>query len=422
MIINSLKLFILLSAFIFAVNIQSSAQISLTYNRDLNSYEQYDSKNYLTGDWGGFRARLNEMGITPFARYYISVLGNPAGGERKGVQYAGLLNAYLRFDLEKLFGIKSTKLIVSGSWASGKSLSNEDIGNLFAASQVFSGQRVSLYQLFLVRDFFDNKLNIAVGRKAVGDEFATSPIFYNYVNTSIDGNPISIPINDEGFLIIPTAGWAARARLKPLKSLEILAGVYNSNPNVGRDSAHGVDFSFRKGVILIGEVAYLRNQHSSSEGLQGTFKFGGFYDTRKFKKLENDTDKEKGNYGFYWLAEHMVYRETEKDNQGLTPWATFTVFPEESINTFPFFLSGGLVYKGLIPQRNFDKTAFGFAYGTLSEDLKDRDYEFMMELTYIIQATPWLKVQPDIQWIVHPGGRNEIPNAVVLGMQLGVDL
>jgi len=69
-----------------------------------------------------------------------------------------------------------------------------------------------------------------------------------------------------------------------------------------------------------------------------------------------------------------------------------------------------------------DRTAFGFAYGALSDDLDNRDYEFMGELTYLIQATPWLEIQPDVQWIVNPGGDSDIPNAVVVGVQLSVDI
>ena len=71
-------------------------------DKDLQQMDVYDSGNYMTGDWGGLRPRLNELGITPYVRYYISVLGNPVGGEKKGVQYAGLFNVHLDLDLERL--------------------------------------------------------------------------------------------------------------------------------------------------------------------------------------------------------------------------------------------------------------------------------------------------------------------------------
>jgi len=124
----------------------------------------------------------------------------------------------------------------------------------------------------------------------------------------------------------------------------------------------------------------------------------------------------------YWIVEQMVYRETTEDDQGLTPWASLTLSSDESINTFPFFIMGGFVYKGLVPNRNDDKATFGFAYGSLSDDLENKDYELMFELAHIYQATPWLQIQPDAQWIANPGGSSDIPNAVVVGVQLAVDI
>lgn len=85
-------------------------------------------------------------------------------------------------------------------------------------------------------------------------------------------------------------------------------------------------------------------------------------------------------------------------------------------------MSGGVVYEGFLPARNKDKTAFGIAYGAVSEDLQGKDFELLMELSYIIHISKWLRIQPDIQYIVHPGGSGEIPNALVLGVQLGTDI
>ncbi|MGB2693340.1 MAG: carbohydrate porin, partial [Thermodesulfobacteriota bacterium] len=76
----------------------------------------------------------------------------------------------------------------------------------------------------------------------------------------------------------------------------------------------------------------------------------------------------------------------------------------------------------LLPNRNDDNAAFGFAYGSLSDELENKNYELMLEITYIIQATPWLEIQPDIQWVINPGGSSDIPNAFVLGVQLAVDI
>ena len=209
---------ILFSAFCILAPYSKAQDIEdpFAFNRDLRSDEIYDSSHYMTGDWGGVRSKLYEMGIKPTATYYLSVLGNPVGGQKKGVQYAGLLNAYLDIDLERLLNIKSTKFIISGSWASGRSLSDEDIGNFFTASQVFSGRGYVCINFFIESELIEaNFESVAVGRMGIGDEFGTSEIFYNYVNTAINGHPISLSINDRAYFSDPQSSWAARIELTP---------------------------------------------------------------------------------------------------------------------------------------------------------------------------------------------------------------
>lgn len=42
-------------------------------------------------------------------------------------------------------------------------------------------------------------------------------------------------------------------------------------------------------------------------------------------------------------------------------------------------------------------------------------------LTYEFVVAPHLIVQPDIQYIIRPGGAGTIPDALVLGMQIAVN-
>lgn len=46
--------------------------------------------------------------------------------------------------------------------------------------------------------------------------------------------------------------------------------------------------------------------------------------------------------------------------------------------------------------------------------------EIALEWSYIIALAPWLRIQPDIQYIIRPGGTGRIPNALVLGFQAAV--
>ena len=66
-----------------------------------------------------------------------------------------------------------------------------------------------------------------------------------------------------------------------------------------------------------------------------------------------------------------------------------------------------------------------FAYGHLSNNLQENEggsfpgYEMLLEATYQMELTPWLTLQPDVQYVIHPSGA-DIPNARVLGAQATV--
>ena len=44
----------------------------------------------------------------------------------------------------------------------------------------------------------------------------------------------------------------------------------------------------------------------------------------------------------------------------------------------------------------------------------------MIEFAHRFQVTRWSYFQPDIQYVIDPGGTGDIPNAVVIGAQMGV--
>ncbi len=387
-------------------------------------FSDLSTREYLTGNWGGLRDRLTEWGLTPTANYSTTLQGNPVGGVRKGIKYAGLLDVYLDFDLEKLLKLGGTRFVITGAWAYGVNLSAKDIGNFFTVSNDFNGKFIGLYQLFIESNLWKDRLTLAVGRMGIGDDFSTADVFGIYVSAVVNTNPISLTYNIPAYLSNPDAALGARLRVKPVRDFYIAAGVYNADPDaaLNQDVSIDFDFSFDDGVILISEIGYTPGGDKGSAGLPGDYKFGAYYDTGKFGELSDEEKKRDGNYGFYIVTDQMVYREHGEGAQGLTLWAAATYSPEEEINLFPFFISSGFAYEGVFTGRDNDVAGFSFAYGKLSRDLEDQYYEIGIEGTYIYQVTPWLGLQPDVQVIIHPGGSSAIPDAFVAGMQISVDI
>ena len=403
---------------------------------------------YLTGDWFGLRHKLLEKGVEITSTFVCDVLGNTTGGKVQATRYDHSLGMDIDFDLEKLLSLKGLKFHFSWLWRDGQNLSVDAIKNQFNTSSIFGSEQVRLYGLYLDQSLFNDKLSIRAGRIATGDDFASSPIYWIYMNNAIDGNPISLPLNLP-FISYPTAVWGIRTILKPNDWLNWKFGIYNGDDRVGRMDAHGMDYSLRlsKGIMYIQELDILTNQAKDSQGMPGNYRLGLYYHSGKFFDQYLDTSggsyivsgvsrkKHIGNYGLYTHFDQMIYREGGPgSDQGLTAFVATTWAPAD-INQFPFFIDGGIFYKGLIPKRDDDIAAWGFAYGKWSGDLADsqsddrdsnsantrpQSYEMMIEFTYKAMITKYFFVQPDIQLIINPGGTKRYKNALVLGTRMGI--
>jgi porin len=167
---------------------------------------------------------------------------------------------------------------------------------------------------------------------------------------------------------------------------------------------------------------------SEPKGLPGHYWFGAYWSPWEFPQFGTN-ETATNSYGFYWHADQMVFPETPGSEQGLTVWSAFVLSPPQNIAKLPFQVNGGLVYRGLIPGRDDDYACFGVVYGKFSRNFACTvanagegypKYELVFEWNYKIQLTKFAFVQPDIQWVINPGGTNRIPNALVLGAQMGM--
>ena len=379
--------------------------------------------DYATGDWGGARTRLENAGITPSLNFTADLQTNPSGGMSQGSAIATDTYGSLEFDLETIAGIPGLSYFIAGSVAAGLDLSGDDIGNFFTVAEAFAGNEARLAQVYFSQSLWQDKFEIVLGRLAPGDDFAAIDGFGNYVSTGVNGNPGGIPANFPSFGASPFAQWGTRVTVTPNDLFYVSAGAYNADPSVFDDGENGLDFKFNPedGVLYLAEVGITTNQSDNATGLPGTFVIGAVYDSSDFAKLADDSQTESGNYGFYAIAEQMVYREGGPGtDQGLTAWATIASSPDDDINTLPFFFGGGAYYTGLFKSRPDDITAFGVFYGSFSDDLPGQDYETVLEVNHRFQIAPSTYITPDIQYIINPNGGG-ISDAWVLGLETSID-
>jgi len=417
----------------------------------------------LSGDWWGIRNYLDDSGVEISASYTNNIAGNPVGGTSAGFTYTDNVSFGLELNFEKLIGWKGLSVTVSGLNRAGSSLSQNNIGNQFTVQQVYGGQTVMFYALLFEQKLLDDKISIKAGRFAAGDDFASSPIYWLYMNNGIDGNPQALPVNT-CFSAYPWAVWAARLRVDPTPECNAMFGVYQvSNRVFGRSSYHGLDWSIQPndGVLMVSQFGWTPeffkrpvekaaapdgksvaetkarsegktfkavSPDTEMKGLPGHYWFGAYYSPWNFAQFGTSATA-TNSYGFYWHADQMVWQKSPGSDQGLTLWSSFVLSPQQNIAKLPFQANAGVVYKGLIPTREQDYTIFGLVYGKFSNNYARTvaasgngypQYEMVLEWGYRINFTKFAYVQPDLQWVINPGGTGNIPNALVLGAQMSV--
>jgi porin len=405
-----------------------------------------------TGTWGGTRDALELRGVTVELGYAADFAGNVSGGDRRGSGYAGFAVAGVGVDLDKLMSLPGMALTMSGLWASGRDVSGEDIGNLFAVQQAFAPGDVYLGQLALSQSLLGDTLTIQAGRLFAGDVFATSPLWNYYVSGGINANLNSISSNIF-FPVTQATTWGARVFYQPTREWGFIVGGYNTDPTVAAPSKHGVDFSLdmSKGALTIAQVTYSHNQSRDLTGLPGSVSLGGYYARGRFPQLDDPTRTDRGNYGLYLYFDQMLYRgdwleylgpehlradasyalrgrhpyiheaAAPKDRaHGLTVWGAVYVAPRDAINPQMVQAAGGLLYHGMFPGRDHDVTAVGVISGIFSERLPQQGAETVIEVNHRFQLTRWFYVTPDFQYVIHPNGFGSVGNAAVFAGEVAI--
>jgi porin len=344
--------------------------------------------------------------------------------------------------------MEGSKFHVSMSQRSGASLSNKYIGNAFNVQQVYGGETFKLIDVEYIKRYYDGKLTFHMGRIAAGDDFLTSPYYWIFMQNGIDGNPVGIFKNAPGMSAYPNAAWGARMRIRPTDRTYLLAGVYNGDSTVRDNTDHGLDWSMHGPAFVITEAAYQRNGLPDDKGPLGNYKIGAWYNAGTFTNAAGqvltsspsvpglNSATQQGNWGYYALADQVIWRKPNEKQRNIGVFTSILVSPEEDYNQMPFFCNGGVAWTGPFDSRPTDILGFAIVYGKFSDDLQQaeqlartfdstvtvQDYELAFEWCYRFRMRDGaLYVQPDFQYIIQPNGSNEIPNAFVVGCQLGLN-
>ncbi|MBC2602894.1 carbohydrate porin [Puniceicoccus vermicola] len=407
--------------------ILSALLLAASASMGYENYDPYEDEPYsdrLTGDWGGYRSKLVDEGVEVFAYFNAIYAGNVSGGLEKTSDFASDSFFGAEFDLEKLIGWEDTEFVVSGIYRQGDDLT-EAIGSQYSVMQLVGGQTIFLYNVTLEKLFRDGDISVKGGRMTATDDFVGSPYYGYSLNNAVNGQ-IRAVLFDGVMTSYPYAVWGGRVRVNLPQDSKVQVGVFQLSPDMFDPDKHGVDLNIGSddGVSIF-------TQYDWTPELAGKpFRFyAGVNQTFGYDIDEFNSDSTTDAFTrFYMGTDYQVYREREESDEGLVLLATFAYTAQQEVAIVPIQSSVGANYKGLLPGRPDDQAVLFFTYGQFSDDYSDQlvaaggasvDNEMVLETGYRVAITDYIYAQPDVQYIINPGGTGDIDNAVVLGVQFG---
>lgn len=371
----------------------------------------------------GYPRSANERAehpVTVSAVYTADIRGNVDGGVKRGTRYLDNLDLQVAIDADRLVGWRGARMFVYGIYDNGVSISRL-VGDIQTISNIETKVPAArLFEAWVEQDVGRNG-SIKAGLYNLNSEFDTTQSGGLFLISSHGiGSDIS-QTGRGGPSIFPVTSLAVRGELKLgehwLGRVAVLDGV-PGDPN--RPKRTAIKLSRQDGALIIGEVNYLRGGTKAAIGAWGY--------TARFDPLLPSAASGRGNKGVYVFAEHRLTGTRADDAAGLAGWLRFGV-ADTRYNPIASYLGGGLVYTGVTAGRADDQIGLSFASANLGDRYRRSqalagdptgNREVVIEAVYNAVLAPWLSVQPDVQYVVNPGGSSDLADVLVIGLRIKI--
>ncbi|ACH82415.1 Carbohydrate-selective porin OprB [Acidithiobacillus ferrooxidans ATCC 53993] len=295
----------------------------------------------------------------------------------------------------------------AGLWTGGKFTLNvlgiesgnpEDrVGDVQGVSNLYARSQFRLYRLTFRQHL--GPATLRLGLMSANDYFDVTGQAAQLINSSFGITP-TLSGNIPGMATYPYSGLGVMTAVHG-GAWEAKAGWYQGDP------IHPFSDPFGQGDMALAELDYRNTKQERTYVL----KLGAWHYQQR--AIYNAVLGPRTS-GLYAVAE---YAEPLPRGRRLGLFLQAGSTPQ-SVNLIPYYLGAGFRVKGLLPGRGADV----FSMGMTRAWLRNAPYpaETACEITYAAQVVPHIFLQPDLQWVVHPGGL--YPNALVAGLSLHVQL
>lgn len=378
--------------------------------------------------WQGIKDQGTQAGLTPSVVYDGDALANTSGGARRGVTYLGSLHLQMALDFDRLAGIPGLTGWVEGLWLQGGQATGL-VGDAQGVSNVAGPAGLRPYEAWLQYNLLGSRVSLLAGLYDLNLEFYRLRSAGLFLNSSFGIGPEFSQSSPNGPSIFPVTSLGFRLAVKPTANTIIRTAIMDAVP-LDPPNQPPNTFDAHNGVLIVTEAAYffrppasappnfsrsLIGRRSDLSPYEDKIALGGWYYTSSFNDLSAVTStgapvQRHGEAGAYALLDQTLYQSGEDPKRHVSGFLQLGV-ADQSVDRFARYIGAGLNAGGLVPSRPDDEFGVAVAIARNGNSYMQSQLEAnqpvtraetTVEISYLSQLTPWLAMQPDLQWVFSP--------------------
>lgn len=344
-------------------------------------------------------AHAGDGALVPGASYVVDALSVVDGGASRGSALLG--RGDLTLDIAgAAAGIHGLTLHFDLMVTHRSDFSGERVGDAQTVSNVQADSPPRLFEAFAEWEIAPG-LAAKAGLIDLNSEFDVQDAGGLFLNSSHGIGPDFAQSGRNGPSIFPVTSSAIILR-RTRGDTVLRAGLFDAISGGRDDPRHTVlRWPGQTGALLVAEG---RTRIGKT-----TVALGGWHYTTRFDSIDPSRPAGRSE-GVYALVEGPLA-------QGVTGWVRAGLASGRT-NPISSYVGGGLVTEWGAWQ-----TGLALAHARLGRDARSQvpgahRAETAIELTAARQVLPFLSVQPDAQYVIHPSWNPALPDALVLGLRL----
>ncbi|HAH26090.1 MAG TPA: hypothetical protein DCL77_20405 [Prolixibacteraceae bacterium] len=349
-----------------------------------------------------------------YATYKGDFVSNFKGGLATGTTYLGLADLFLDINTEKAGLWKGGDFLIHGANSHGGEPSSFLVGDFQGITNIEAGNHTFVYEMWFKQTI--SNVTAIVGLQDMNAEFANSEVSSFFINSSFGIHSVIADNILAPIFPITKPGITLCGNLS--RKIALKTAIYKGCPVDFETNPYNLDWdvNFERGLLWITEGQY---SWTGMHGKSNTLKAGTFFHQHCEENgmVHMETKNELTyDYGFYLVGELPVFSNND-NSKGLNIFYQAGFSPRN--DNFGYF-GAGCTYSGLLSSNGTDILGLAVA-DCLLDNAYGKD-ETTLELSYKVQLNHQIYLQPDLQYVMHPGGTDaQLKNATVGLLRLGME-